>query len=550
MTTTANYVLTAAQFDSLASGYGTPDAVRILCDGQLAKRKLLLQALMQRHLGSPAVELLLHAEEKARESTTEVLRHPHLDAWATQALRTPGDLGYLAQVAAGAAVRAGLPFSIEVPVTHGEVYLPSLGAATVDGTRTTVVGSANGEVRIGQVRLGGAGWSAARTVQLEPEFGLAIEDQEPFRDTYHWRPAPRLDADTADRFAELLRLAWRILVERHPEHAEAMRVLLRVVVPLAAPRSGGIVSAASRQASGSVAVVIPATAEELSLLLLHEFMHMKLDALRDLVDLHAPESRGRYLAPWRMDPRPVGALMQGIYAHTGVIDYWRRRRRLHPGSPPVADVEFAYWRRQNWLAIASLAASEELTPYGESFVQGLYGTLASWQHEEIPANTAARAEAMVEAQTVRWRMRNLRPAEAELAAVLNAWRLGLPPGPIESAGMLRADSEGEPSGMPGIVGAIRSALAGAKVATDAEIAYLDDDLALAAALYGARLNEDDGDDDWVGFAMAAGDGPLGQLLRMRPDLVRAVVRTLRSQRETAEVTAVAEWIANGNSFGS
>jgi len=549
MTTTANYVLTAAQFDSLASGYGTPDAVRILCDAQLAKRKLLLQALMQPHCGNRAVELLLRAEEKARESTTEVLRHPHLDAWATQALRTPGDLGYLAQVAAGAAVRAGLAFSIEVPVTHGEVYLPSLGAATVDGTTATVVGSENGEVRIGQVRLGGEGWSAARFVQLEPGFRLAIEDQEPYRDTYHWRPAARLDADTADRFAELLRRAWQILVERHPEHAEAMRVLLRAVVPLAVPRSGGIVSAASRQASGSVAVVIPATAEELTLLLLHEFMHMKLDALRDLVDLHAPESRGRYLAPWRMDPRPAGALMQGIYAHTGVIDYWRRRR-LRPGSPPVADVEFAYWRRQNWLAIASLAASEELTPYGENFVQGLYGTLASWQHEEVPATTAARAEAMVEAQTVRWRMRNWRPAEAELAAVLNAWRSGLPPGPIESAGVLRSDTEGEPSGMPGIVGAIRSALTGAKVARDADIAYLDDDLALAAALYCARLNEDDSDDDWVGFAMAAGDGALGQLLRMRPDLVRAVVRTLRSQRETAEVTAVAGWIANGNSFGS
>lgn len=545
---TTNYVLTAAQFDSLASGYGSPDAIRILRDGQLAKRKILLSALMHRLDGSPALELLLRAEKASPESTTEVLRHPHLDAWAMSELRTPGQLGYLSQVAAAAATRAGLAFEIEVPVTNGEVYLPTLGAATADNTRTSIVGSASGEVSIGPVSLGGKGWSAVRTVLLEPDFRLTIEDQEPYRDIYHWRPAPRLDMDTADHFAELLRRAWRILTERHPEHAEAMRVLLCLIVPLVAPKSGGNVSAASRQASGSVAVVIPETAEELALLLLHEFMHMKLDALRDLVDLHEPAPRRRYLAPWRMDPRPVGALMQGIYAHTGVTDYWRNRRLL-PDTAPIAEVEFAYWRRQNWLAISSLAASDELTPHGESFVQRLHETLESWEHDDMPRDAVSRVEAMVEAQTVRWRLRNWRPAEAELELLLSAWRSGQPAGPIGSTGILRADTEEEPSGMPGIVGAIRNALAGTKVEDEADFAYLDGELASAAALYAARLDKDH-DDDWVGFVMAVGDGTTGRLLRARPDLLRALIMKLKAQGGTVDAAAVAGWLTTSSSFGS
>jgi uncharacterized protein len=116
-------------------------------------------------------------------------------------------------------------------------------------------------------------------VELEPGYAVVIEDLEPFRDTYQWQPAHRLEAAAFARVADLLRHAWQLLVRRHPDHAAAMRVLLRAVVPLLRPSSGVSVSAASRRASGSVAVVITDTAEELCLLLVHEFMHMKLDAL-------------------------------------------------------------------------------------------------------------------------------------------------------------------------------------------------------------------------------------------------------------------------------
>ncbi|BCJ52984.1 hypothetical protein Asp14428_44590 [Actinoplanes sp. NBRC 14428] len=350
--TVPHHALTAAQFDGLAAGYGSPDAVRVLREGQLTKRKLLLQALMEATgPASPAMDLLIRADEADRDATAELLWHPHLDVWAGQALRTGEGTGYLAQVAAAAGVRAGLPFRLEVPVTHGEVYLPGLGALAHEGATAVVTPDT----------VGAEGWEPLRTAELEPGYAVAIEDLEPYRDCYHWRPAPRLDEATADHFAGLLREAWQIITRRHPGHADAMRILLRSIVPLATPSTGGNVSAASRQASGSVAVVIPATAEELCLLLIHEFMHMKLDALRDLVDLHHPGGEPRFLAPWRMDPRPVGPLFQGVYAHTGVTDYWRLRR-AEPDAPPAAVVEFGYWRHQNWLAVGALSDSGELTP--------------------------------------------------------------------------------------------------------------------------------------------------------------------------------------------
>ncbi|GAA3345518.1 HEXXH motif domain-containing protein [Amorphoplanes nipponensis] len=515
---TDHYVLTAAQFDGLAAGYGTPDALAMLRQGQLAKRKILLQGVLAAYPG-PAVDLLLRAEEADAAVTGEVLRHPHVDAWAAQALRHGTAFGYLAQLAAAAAVRAGLSFAIDAPVSHGWAYLPGLGAVPADGGTVTVTPAV----------LGADGWEPLRSVELEPGYAVAIEDLEPFRDTYHWRPAPRLDAAAFAHAAALLRDAWQILTRRHPEHAAAMRVLLRSVVPLLRPESGASVSAASRQASGSVAVVITDTAEELSLLLLHEFMHMKLDALRDLVDLHASGAAGRFLAPWRMDPRPVGPLFQGVYAHTGVTDYWRARRG-EPDAPAVAELEFAYWRRQSAIAAESLAESGELTTEGERFVRGLRETLGRWEREAVAPDVADKADAMVLAQTVRWRLRNWRPSRTELAEMTGAWQAGSTP-VARKSGVLRTDADGEPSGMPGLVGLIRSSrVSTPETADKAAAALLAGHPREACSAYTLRVTTGHPDDDsLIGWAVAAAavDPDLAVALRMRPDLAQEALRSIR-----------------------
>ncbi|MFI1988310.1 HEXXH motif domain-containing protein [Actinoplanes sp. NPDC020271] len=506
-------ILTPEQLDGIAAGRCTPAAAVLLRDFQLAKRKLLMWRLMAGAGGDPAMDLLIRADAASPATTADVLRHPYLDAWATHTLNAGGDLGYLGQFAAAAAVRAGLTFSVEVPVTHGGVYLPTLGEARVGGATTTVRRLADGDTLVGPVRLGGAGWADARRAELEPGFGVSIEDQEPYRDTYDFRPAGRLDAATAERLTGLLREAWQILLRRHPDHAAAIRIMLRTVVPLAARPTAGGISAASRQASGSIAFAVPDTAEELCLLILHEFRHMQLDAVRDLTDLHDRESAGRFMAPWRMDPRPAPALLQGIFAHAGVAEYWRQRRD-EPGAPAITAIEYAYWRRQSRIALDALAGSGELTEVGERFTTVLRETLDSW-----PADDPPEVAAMVRAQTIRWRLRNWRPAPGEVDAVVKAWRDGRTPEGVGFSGVLRGDADGEPSGIPGIVGVIRRALAGAEIGDPADRLFLSGDRAGAAALYATAL---DSDDDWVKFMLATGD----PVVRQRPDLFRAVAREL------------------------
>ena len=60
--------------------------------------------------------------------------------------------------------------------------------------------------------------------------------------------------------------------------------------------------------------------------LVHEFQHVKLCGLLDMVPLAASGAEKVY-APWRQDPRPAGGLLQGIYAHLGIVRFWQSQRQ-------------------------------------------------------------------------------------------------------------------------------------------------------------------------------------------------------------------------------
>src|SRR5262249_20287538 len=89
-------ILTAAEFGSLASGYGDRSAVAKLAAGQLAKRQLLMYALARQaslmggaigRTVAGAVSLLVEAEARAPEVLQTLLRHPQVDAWAAGCMR-------------------------------------------------------------------------------------------------------------------------------------------------------------------------------------------------------------------------------------------------------------------------------------------------------------------------------------------------------------------------------------------------------------------------------------------------------------------------------
>jgi HEXXH motif-containing protein len=577
-------VLTSAQFAAIGSGYGDAAAMRVLALGQLAKRKALVTMVLRaaRRAGlaegpDRAAEVLERAERVRPDAVAEVLAHPHLDAWAMLCLHRLSDpdggdqagsrpivdeLAHLAAVAVAAACAAGIDVELDLSTLDGAACVPGLGTATGlgvgaarvtgDGAALRFVGAA-GTV----VHRGGPGWHALRSVRLGAGHSLTVEDQDPYRNCYQWLPLPLLTDSQADGFATLLTGAWQLVARDHPQHAVGIRQSLRSVVPLATPRPGMTISAASRHAYGSIAVSIPDTAAELALLLLHEYMHAKLGGLLDLCDLHGREQSGRYHAPWRLDPRPVGALLQGVYAHAGVTDYWRRRRLSPDADHRRAHAQFAYWRAQNMLAAQALSRGGELTTAGQRFMAALRTTLDEWEAEQVPLEIAVEVPLFVLAQTVRWRLLNWRPDPDEIAALLGAWRSAAAPGPVRAEGTVVPSQVAGPADAPGVLAVLRRWLGADPTSTttatdDAATMLVSGDPAGAGKAYLRRLDRAGADHDaWIGLAVvrqfeAARGGRVDgatRLLADRPDLLLAAVVELQS-RESQAATVLLAWLGD------
>jgi len=586
------YRITAEQFRELGRGYGGAGAVATLAEGQLTKRRQLLLGLAGlsaaagagRQTGfDDALALMAEASTADPAVAEDVLRHPHFDAWATHCLRAfraetgpdvPSELNNLAAYAAAAAIRAGVAFEIDVPILGGDVALPTLGAAVGIGNGTAHIAATRSLVRISgsshtvtvagwldsagsMVAAEACGWIPQRAVTVEPGYAITIDDLDPYRDCYQWQPAPRLSREQLTELRKLLVGAWAIVRRDYPAYAVAIRGSLRSVVPLVSPYPHGAISAASRRAWGAVGVSVPGSAAELALLLIHETQHMRLGALLDLVDLHAVGGRRRYMAPWRLDPRPVGALLQGVYAHASVTEYWRVQRRIaHGARARTSEVEYVYWREQNARAVAALATSDELTGEGKRFVEHLTDSVTSCLTEPVPADIASGVTQMIFAQAVWWRLRNCEPDRSELTRLAAAWRAGERCPPVGSGGLREASPSG-PVGAEGIVGLIRLGLVDgaarareAVSATPADRAVLAGDFAAAAAGYRVVIEGDPcGEAGWVGLALAHHgldpDGSVACALESRPDLVRAIYQRLRASRAESTPDAVAVWVADG-----
>lgn len=582
------------QFDELAAGYGGKSALEVLRSAQASKRRLLLHAVVDaaRNTGewsewglTDSWTLLDTATRgaaltpAARESADEVLHHPFVDEWAVRCLRAlrasprggasvRPDLAYLPALAAAVALRAGTAFDLTVPVPAGRLTLPGLGLADSLGRGLAKLsGDAEGLTIVGPERtvavpapytVDGEYWNARRSVRADSLAGpltVAIEDLDPYRTCFRHPPAERLSESQVREFTEAFTAAWQLIGAHHPEHALAMSVGLRSIVPLRAPAQGQV-SAAARTAFGAIAVSVPEHGDELALLMIHEVQHMKLGSVLDIVDLYDRADASLHHAPWRVDPRGIAPLTQGIYAHVGVADYWRVRRGLVTGAEArAAEVEFAYWLEQNRRAAATLAGSGSLTAHGERFVRRLRETLEAWRAEPVSPRAASGTADLVRAGTVRWRLANLRPDPGEVSRLAEARRDGRPCPPVVQASTPGAAPPG-PAVPDGLAAHLRRALTETPADKDstpaaapsaAECAYLAGDYAAAWALYRAAVAAaPQSDEPWIGLALSAlraGAGAGARVLNERPDLVRAVFVALDGHDRAPE--EVAGWLAGG-----
>lgn len=416
-------------FRAVAAGGGGPAAVEILKRAQHSKHALLLLGVAvtaekaghgQRVLACRGFDLLDAVQRRDPGAVTAVLRHPSVGAWAHRTLialrggpaMTGAEPGGLAAVAAAAAIRAGVPAEIEVPVSGGMVTLPSVGAAgPVEAEAATVrVAGGRAEVAGGRAEVTAEGrrivipdryreravlWHPLRPLRAG-SLELLVDDVDPFR----MPAAPNLaTAVDPDPWSGVFRAAWTLLEQHHPAVAGELAEIVTVIVPLARPPAG-LVSSSSPETFGAIAMSEPADACTLASTLAHEVQHVKLSALLDLMPLTRPDDGRRFYAPWREDPRPISGLLQGAYAYVGVTGFWRRQRELR--HELGAQVEFARWLEAAALAAGELQSSGQLTGAGGEFVREMTATLESWRAEPVPEAARQRADEENGQHMARW----------------------------------------------------------------------------------------------------------------------------------------------------
>ncbi|MBB5126536.1 aKG-HExxH-type peptide beta-hydroxylase [Streptomyces griseoloalbus] len=409
-------------------------------------------------------ELLLRAERADSEAVAAVLLHPSVGRWLSSALRAlhapPGrlrtrvgtpsaDLVHLHSVAAAAALKSRIAFTLPVPVRDGFVFLPGLGAADFRGvTATTAHVTATDDTA--RIRCSGTdvflpspnepsppGWFPlhhVRTPVGRNHFDLVLEDMDPYREASGSAPPRRLGPEDVARWRRTLGDAGELLNDVvGPEQAEALAAGLIALTPRAGSHSGMMTSVSSSDAFGGAVLSTPPDAVELAATLVHEFRHMKLNAVLDSLDLYDDEGPEElYYAPWRDDPRPLPGLFHGVFAFLGVIEFWRRLAHRASGTDlrRRAQFQLLYWSTQTREAYEALRSSCQLTEAGRDFTARMGAVLVRAKSPTaVPDEVTALAEEAVVAHRIRWRLHHLQPDPGTVTALAEAWSSGAPRAP-------------------------------------------------------------------------------------------------------------------------
>lgn len=549
----------------LGTGFGMPGNLARLAAGQRQKRQVLLRMLLSDAAGVEGSGLA----EAAPHITGEMLDYPNVGVWLVHCIRRIAhpdgredvplwaDLGYLGWLRAAAFVAARQAGSVEVVVRDGVVMLPGLGLARLGppGTHGHATLTGSFEFTMGDTRLavrdaGGEGderwlplrklgstYSTLRTVHLD--------DLDPFRDfsdpytkAQLTAPPPRLTAAQAAQWSRAFAGALEILRRQHEGYSAGIDEVLRTVVPLTAEPVANGVSNTSLHAYGGVNMSAAGGPQQFALTLIHECQHAKLTALGDQAELQKPSTAQDLYAPWRDDPRPLTGLLQGIYAHIGVTDFWRVYRREAGPKSTMADVEFARWRTQVRQALLVAAASPLLTEAGTAFVEAMGAAIRHWSHETVPARLETLARESSAGHLVAWRVRNMTVNVDDLR---ERWTRGLDAGDLPEARVVPGDVPLR-SRLP--VGYVKmNRAAGIEPGPDtppADLAYTDGDYERALALYQAETP--DTPESWAGLALCLrqlSDEQSVSALFQRPEVVAALWRATR-----ADVVQLTMWLSS------
>ncbi|HEX8344614.1 MAG TPA: FxsB family cyclophane-forming radical SAM/SPASM peptide maturase [Actinoplanes sp.] len=369
---TGTTALPAEVLDEIATGHVGTDTVDLLDQLQAE----LLEALLQEVAGDLGDgdgehpwDALVRLSTEAPEAVRDVLAHPYVRVWANACLRHRADPRFLGNVAAAAAVRTGLPARLPVLCDNGVVHLPSV-AAVVTGERSGTIQLTMDDAGSPAAPVpdpGSESWASVRRLRVGPWSPL-LDDVDAYRNCFDWTAAPRLTGAECERWTSALAGAHRIVADQAAGHLPGLTAGVRVITPLRPGADGTLRAASARQAYAAVGLALAAP-EEMAVLLVHEFQHVKLGAVLDHVDLYDPGYLPRIPVGWRPDPRPVEGVLHGAYAHLAVTEMWRSR------TGTVARAKYAHYRDWTRQAAEALLNSGALSRDGERFVHRIVHTL-------------------------------------------------------------------------------------------------------------------------------------------------------------------------------
>ncbi len=450
-----------AAFMTLAGGGGSRAMIRQLLQAQRSKHTMLLHAIAEAASDAdPAAqgtaafragyELLTRIQATDHGAGEWLLGLPHVGGWAHDGLirldqGAVPDFAYLACAAAAAAVRAGVPFELDVPVRDGRVLLPGLGSLRVPDRSPWVRLRCAGGRRTAGDRLEAAtrdlrpddgsarpvphwrGTPAVRAAAGGLTWDVLLVTDDPYLDRYTLPMSVGLTADELRPWRQRVQAAWEVLVRHHHWAAGPIAEGISAIVPLTPQADTDLISATSPAAFGAVATSWPPDPVTLAETLVHEFQHVKLCGLMDMVPLASSGAENVY-APWRQDPRPASGLLQGIYAHLGIVRFWRAQRHAetHPDDILRAQVQFARWRQTIDGAVTTLRQTGCLTSAGVRFAEAMRAKGRELAAGSVPEEAQEVAREVALDHRLNWQMRHVAAHADDVASLAAAYRAGEP----------------------------------------------------------------------------------------------------------------------------
>ncbi|MEU4893941.1 HEXXH motif domain-containing protein [Streptomyces sp. NPDC044780] len=590
--------MSAEGFAELARGSGGPSAVAELRSGQRSRAMLLLRALVDIASAHPALpgplpsprdawHLLIEAERRSPAAVEGLLLHPTVGVWLNRCLRRLRGLesgneplwstvGYLHAMAASAALLAGIDFRIAVPVRDRGVMLPALGFARIPheaevvevvmtDRKAAVLSGPHSVTLPADFSAEAPGWYGLRRLRGEHR-GIVcaplVDDIDPYRDFLRIRGPERLTDEERADWQERFDSAWRLVAQQPHVDPRGIGACLTSVVPVPYVAWPEPFSASSPEAYGCVLLGGATDALALATALVHEAQHIKLSALMDLVPLIEHGLEEVHYAPWRLDPRPLRGLLQGVYAFLGVTGFWQDRMRRAEAGPArsTAAFEFALRRAQTSAGLRTLLTHAQLTPTGREFLHRLEERLAEWLVRPVPALPGRLAADLIDDHRIVHRMRHLRPDPGQLAGWARAWRERTAP-PREPPGTSVRPAPTEALTRPALArhrlrdpaGFARLRAGGGAGTPDgdgapdrADLDWAAGDTAAALRGYRGRVEADPEDiAAWAGLALSLPAGTARTTLLSHPELVLAVHREVRTEAGAgADPVALARWIGS------